>query len=70
VKCEGLVCSGAVQDYAELAHRQWVTRARFTKIMNLLRLAAPIQEDPGHDQSDHMYHSSWNLQVDFECERG
>jgi DNA invertase Pin-like site-specific DNA recombinase len=45
VKCEGLVRSGAVPEYAELARRGWVTRARITQIMNLLHLAAPIQEE-------------------------
>ena len=45
VKCEGLVRSGAVPDYAELARRGWVTRARITQILNLLHLAAPIQEE-------------------------
>ena len=45
VKCEGLVRSGAIPDYAELARRGWVTRARITQIMNLLHLAAPIQEE-------------------------
>ena len=44
IKCEGLVRSGAVPDYAELARRGWVTRARITQIMNLLLLAPDIQE--------------------------
>ena len=48
VKCEGLVRSGAIPDYAELARRGWVTRARITQIMNLLHLAAPIQEEILH----------------------
>jgi DNA invertase Pin-like site-specific DNA recombinase len=48
VKCEGLVRSGAVPDYAEFARRGWVTRARITQIMNLLHLAAPIQEEILH----------------------
>ena len=45
LKCEGLVQSGTIPDYAELARRGWVTRARVTQIMNLLHLAAPIQEE-------------------------
>ncbi len=45
LKCEGLVRSGTIPDYAELARRGWVTRARVTQIMNLLHLAAPIQEE-------------------------
>jgi hypothetical protein len=48
VKCEGLVRSGAIPDYAELARRGWVTRARITQIMNLLHLASPIQEEILH----------------------
>jgi len=45
LKCEGLVRSGTIPDYAELARRGWVTRARVTQIMNLLHLATPIQEE-------------------------
>ncbi len=45
LKCEGLVRSGTIPDYAELARRGWVTPARVTQIMNLLHLAAPIQEE-------------------------
>ncbi len=45
LKCEGLVQSGAIPDYAELARRGWVTRARISQIMNLLHLATPIQEE-------------------------
>jgi hypothetical protein len=41
---EGLVRSGAVKDYAELARLGHVTRARVTQIMNLLNLAPDIQE--------------------------
>ena len=44
IKFEGLVQSGAVQDYAELARLGHVTRARVTQIMNLLLLAPDIQE--------------------------
>jgi hypothetical protein len=45
LKCEGLVRSGTIPDYAELGRRGWVTRARVTQIMNLLHLATPIQEE-------------------------
>jgi len=45
LKCEGLVRSGTIPDYAELARRGWVTPARVTQIMNLLHLATPIQEE-------------------------
>jgi hypothetical protein len=45
VKCDGLVRSGSIPDYAELARRGWITPARVTQIMNLLDLAAPIQEE-------------------------
>src|SRR5713101_3277613 len=40
--------SGAIPNYAELARRGWVTLARITQIMNLLHLAAPIQEEILH----------------------
>ena len=41
---EGLLQSGVVKDYAELARLGHVTRARVTQIMNLLNLAPEIQE--------------------------
>lgn len=41
---DGLVRSGAVRDYAELARLSLVTRARVSQIMNLLNLAPDIQE--------------------------
>jgi hypothetical protein len=41
---EGMVRSGVVKDYAELARLGHVTRARVTQIMNLLNLAPEIQE--------------------------
>lgn len=41
---EGLLASGAVKDYAELARLGHVSRARITQIMNLLNLAPAIQE--------------------------
>ena len=42
---EGLIQSGAVTKYAELARLGNVTRARVTQIMNLLLLAPEIQEE-------------------------
>ena len=39
-----LLMEGLVADYAELAQRGSVTRARITQIMNLLHLAPDIQE--------------------------
>ena len=44
IKFEGLVRTGAVRDYAELARLGRVTRARVSQIMNLLMLAPDIQE--------------------------
>ncbi len=41
---ERLLARGLVKDYAELARRGHVTRARITQIMNLLHLAPDIQE--------------------------
>src|SRR6516162_7690644 len=41
---DGLVRSGAVKDYAELARLGHVSRARISQIMNLLNLAPDIQE--------------------------
>ncbi|MFO0426068.1 MAG: hypothetical protein ACK526_05830 [Planctomyces sp.] len=42
---DGLIQSGAVANYAELARLGNVTRARMTQIMNLLMLAPAIQEE-------------------------
>jgi len=42
---DGLIQSGAVANYAELARLGNVTRARMTQIMNLLMLAPEIQEE-------------------------
>jgi hypothetical protein len=39
-----LLGEGVVKNYAELARRGHVTRARITQIMNLLNLAADLQE--------------------------
>ncbi len=44
LRFEQLIQSGQVRDYAELARRGRVTRARITQIMNLLLLAPDIQE--------------------------
>jgi hypothetical protein len=44
IRFDGLVRSGQVKDYAELARLGHVTRARITQIMNLLLLAPDIQE--------------------------
>jgi hypothetical protein len=39
IRFEGLVNDGTVRDYADLARRGHVTRARMTQIMKLLHLA-------------------------------
>lgn len=44
VRFDGLLQSGEVRDYAELARLGHVTRARVTQIMNLLNLAPDIQD--------------------------
>ena len=44
IRFEGLVRTGAVTNYAEIAALGHVTRARITQIMNLLQLAPDIQE--------------------------
>jgi hypothetical protein len=44
LRFDGLVRSGAVKDYAELARLGHVTRARVSQIMNLLNLAPDFQE--------------------------
>jgi hypothetical protein len=43
-KLEGLVRSGEVKDYADLARLGRVSRARMSQILKLLMLAPPIQE--------------------------
>ena len=45
IRCEALVHSGEVADYAELARLGHITRARMTQITNLLNLAPDIQEE-------------------------
>ena len=42
---DGLIQSGAVANYSELARLGNVTRARMTQIMNLLMLAPALQEE-------------------------
>ena len=44
LRFEGLIRSGAVKDYAELARLGHVTRARVSQVMNLLGLAPDLQE--------------------------
>jgi hypothetical protein len=44
IKFDQMIRDGVVKDQAELARLGFVTRARMTQIMNLLNLAAPIQE--------------------------
>ena len=45
IRFDGLVRSGAVVDYAELARLGHVTRARVSQVMSLLYLAPAIQEE-------------------------
>ncbi len=44
IRLDGLVRAGAIRDYAEVARRGRVTRARLTQIMKLLDLAPDLQE--------------------------
>ena len=44
IRFEDLIKAGGIADYSELAQLGHVTRARITQIMNLLHLAADIQE--------------------------
>jgi hypothetical protein len=44
LRFDGLVRSGAVKDYAELARLGHVTRARMSQLMSLLHLAPDLQE--------------------------
>jgi len=48
IRFEGLLRSGEIRDYADLARLGQVSRARITQIMNLLNLAPDIQEDILH----------------------
>jgi site-specific DNA recombinase len=45
LKFEGLIHTGVIRDYAELARLGQVSRARVTQIMNLLNLSVDIQEE-------------------------
>lgn len=44
IKFQDMVDRGEVRDYAQIARLGFVTRARLTQIMNLLKLAPQIQE--------------------------
>jgi hypothetical protein len=44
IRFEGLVRTGSVRNYAELARRGRITRARMTQVTKLLNLAPDIQE--------------------------
>ena len=44
IKLDGLVRSGAIASYSEVAELGHVTRARISQIMNLINLAPDIQE--------------------------
>ena len=44
IRFEGLIHSGVVRDYAQLARLGHVTRARITQVMNLLQLAPDLQQ--------------------------
>ena len=45
LKFEGLIHTGVIRDYAELARLGQMSRARVTQIMNLLNLSVDIQEE-------------------------
>jgi hypothetical protein len=44
VKWQGMVDSGELRDYADIARLGYVSRARVTQIMNLSNLAPDLQE--------------------------
>jgi len=44
IKFQDMVDRGEVRDYADIARLGYVTRARLTQIMNLLKLSPTIQE--------------------------
>jgi hypothetical protein len=44
IRLEGLIREGTLRDYADVAQRGQVSRARMTQIMRLLTLAPDIQE--------------------------
>ena len=45
IRCEGLIREGVIENYTEIGRLGHVTRARVSKIMNLLNLAPDIQEE-------------------------
>jgi hypothetical protein len=44
IRIDGLVRTGVVRDYAEVARLGRVSRARVTQVLNLVQLAPDIQE--------------------------
>ena len=44
IKFQDMVDQGEVRDYADIARLGYVTRARVTQVMNLMRLAPDLQE--------------------------
>ena len=44
IRCDELIRSGVIENYAAIARLGHVTRARVSQIMNLLNLAPDIQE--------------------------
>lgn len=72
IRFEGLVRTETVRDYAELARRGRITRARTTQIMKLLNLAPDIQEQilflppinglHGHSLRPIVRHIDWDVQ--------
>jgi hypothetical protein len=44
IRCDTLVRSGEIKDYAELAELAHVSRPRITQVLNLLHLSPDIQE--------------------------
>ena len=45
IRFDGLLKSGQMRDFADIANLGYVSRARLTQIMNLLLLAPDIQEE-------------------------
>jgi hypothetical protein len=45
LRCDGLVRSGQVKNFAELARLGHVSRARLSQIMSLVQLAPDLQEE-------------------------
>jgi hypothetical protein len=77
IRFEGLVRSGAVKDYAELARLGHVTRARVSRIMSLVNLDPAIQEDilflplvqQGHDPLVLREVLPIAMEPDWKCQR-